>query len=110
MILGIVPGPKNQIALWSINALTGELTATWTNTDGSGFPATIFFNNQFFDHSVGITGDLDAAVAAAKAQAPPDTCNIEFDKVPISPCAIAVKFFYTESREAGTCPPPWDGF
>ncbi|KZS91437.1 hypothetical protein SISNIDRAFT_456698 [Sistotremastrum niveocremeum HHB9708] len=71
---------------------------------------TIFYNNQFFDHSVGITGDLDAAVAAAKAQAPPDTCNIEFDKVPIRPCAIAVKFFYTESREAGTCPPPWDGF
>ncbi|KZT35733.1 hypothetical protein SISSUDRAFT_1121396 [Sistotremastrum suecicum HHB10207 ss-3] len=89
------PGPGgSQSSIWSLNLATLELTATWTNPDGSRFPATIFWDADEDDGNVGLTGDLDAVIAAAKIQegAPNPFCDAEAN--PVSSCAIPIRLFY----------------
>ncbi|KZT35037.1 hypothetical protein SISSUDRAFT_1064817 [Sistotremastrum suecicum HHB10207 ss-3] len=49
--------------IWSINPSTLEVTAHWTNPDGTRTLATIFFDTTFQD--LEITGDLDQTVKDA---------------------------------------------
>ncbi|KZS91438.1 hypothetical protein SISNIDRAFT_467686 [Sistotremastrum niveocremeum HHB9708] len=97
-LIGFSPGGgQYQSDLWSINPTTTELTATWTNSDGSLFPATIFFDDDQGDGNVGLTGDLPAVVAAAQAQLPPGyvvQCDFWTSANPVSPCAIPIRLFY----------------
>ncbi|KZT35040.1 hypothetical protein SISSUDRAFT_1051983 [Sistotremastrum suecicum HHB10207 ss-3] len=80
--------PESDI--WSINPVTLEVTATWTNPDGTRLPATIFWDDTVDYGNVGITGDLNAVVSASKAA----LANSIFG--PVSPDAIPIRLFYVD--------------
>ncbi|KZT35024.1 hypothetical protein SISSUDRAFT_1051968 [Sistotremastrum suecicum HHB10207 ss-3] len=83
------PPLATESDIWSLNPVTLELAASWTNPDGSRIPVTIFFDDNFDFGSVGITGDLDAVISAA------ETLLTESNRVgPVSPAAIPVRLFY----------------
>lgn len=89
------PGPGTyQTDIWSLNPITLELTATWTNTDGTRVPVTIFFDNDATEGNVGLTGDLPALVAAAKAKYGNVQCSTFGGALTVSPCAIPIRLYY----------------
>ncbi|KZS91436.1 hypothetical protein SISNIDRAFT_516779 [Sistotremastrum niveocremeum HHB9708] len=109
IILGPGKGPAaDQSAIWSLDLATLELTATWINSDGSLFPATIFWDDNSENGNVGLTGDLDAIVAAASALGGPDPfCDASVN--PISSCAIVIRLFYGGAPPNGAVPSGFGG-
>ncbi|KZT35038.1 hypothetical protein SISSUDRAFT_1051980 [Sistotremastrum suecicum HHB10207 ss-3] len=82
------PPIATESDIWTFNPLTLELTASWTNPDGSRSPVTIFFDQDPDFGNVGITGDLADVISASQASLAQSRAP------PVGPSAVPIRLFY----------------